>query len=421
MRRDRQAHRVTRGRLTRRRLDDHQRLQHRGERRGGLPIGIIGGPQSGRIEVVDLEDPCSPIQRIGPTVGRRGVGGNAVAQSVLVRPQSLEGLQDCSVQGCAGWPHGIDPGLNPRLADDLPLPVGAHHRGHLAMESAIHEGHREGGMVVVITQGIGVPPERIQPRRHRPVGLGQPEDGVTVHGEGDREVGPERVGQVQRGRMVVVIVGPAAVATPLIQFSDEGRYLAAIVGRVEDGNAVGCERDRPLEEGLGGDGLRLGRLHRFHGQSPLVRAKIIGGHRDLTLPGGDALHHAVVGHAIRTHMKLGRIPPEPQHRLEPDEGPGLEVGLGRGLRVGTLGQRPQADLGRRRCQNLIVAMPVMGPHTACGQHPEQHRHHATQPANSDTRLIHGASLGKQHERIAGPMMTVLSCKTARKIAASGPR
>ena len=261
---------------------------------------------------------------------------------------------------------------------------------------------------MVIAEGIGVTPEGVQPHRRHPVGLGQPVDRIPVHGEGDGQGRTQHIGEMQRGRMVVVIVGTTAVSAPLIEFTDQRRDLATIVGRVEDRDAIGRQGDGSLQKGLRGDGLRVGRFHRFDGQAPLVRAEVIRGHGNLPLPGGDPLHHAMGGHAIRPdHERLG-IPPEPHRRLEPDEGARQQIGPRRGLGSGALGQAPQAHLSRgRRGRSgwFIVTVPLVGTDAACEQ--QQHRSQPTQPSHPHSPLIHEPTLGETYEQIADPMMTVL--------------
>lgn len=48
----------------------------------------------------------------------------------------------------------------------------------------------------------------------------------------------------------MVVIGPATMATPLVQLTKEERVVTAIVQRVEDRHAVDGESDRAPEDGV---------------------------------------------------------------------------------------------------------------------------------------------------------------------------
>lgn len=118
----------------------------------------------------------------------------------------------------------------------------------------------------------------------------------------------------QRRSVVVVVVGAAAMAAELVEFADRERIDATIVERVEDRNAVRCERDRALHEVRApGHGL-LGEL-RLQRDLPRIRAGVRLRKRHLLLPGGDADHHLHLERRVRKAVRLDVEPALVEARL----------------------------------------------------------------------------------------------------------
>ena len=112
-----------------------------------------------------------------------------------------------SAQGGQRWAHRTGPGLR------VHLPVGF---GDFAVETSVHERISRGGVVVVAQCRGGMAVERVEPGRRRAVRLREAEEGVAVEGVADRQGGPEHGLQVQRCGVVVVVIGPTAMAAPLV-------------------------------------------------------------------------------------------------------------------------------------------------------------------------------------------------------------
>ena len=80
------------------------------------------------------------------------------------------------------------------------------------------------------------------------VGLDVSEDWKPVEGPSQRQSRADPVGEVNRGYVVVVIVGPACMAPELVKFAGKISVRAPILlDRVKDGNAIRRNGDRAAE------------------------------------------------------------------------------------------------------------------------------------------------------------------------------
>ena len=288
-------------------------------------------------------------------------------------------------------------------------------------------------MVVVVAQAALVTAEGVQAGRQGPVGLDQPVDRVAIQGEGDGQSVAQHVGEVQGRGVIVVVVGPATVPAPFVQLADQGGDFPAIVGGVEDGDAVGGQGDGSLEEAVGGDRQGLRGRHRTPRQLPVVRPKVIRGHRDLPLPRRDPLHHPVRGHAIAADVEVGCVPPMPHGVVEAGEGARHQPGEVHGIRahqdavaaqasapgrrggvIGGIGGLGRAMGGRGRGRGrvdaedplrvLVEPVRVMGARAFRGGHPGERE--GRLPCMDPN--LHAGTLRARDECPAGFWMTKLS-------------
>ena len=185
-------------------------------------------------------------------------------------------------------------------------------------------------------------------------------DRKAIEAERNGYRGAEQLLQRKRRGVVVVVVGTPAVAAEVVELADGERIDAAVVERVEDGDAVGCQRDgAAAERCLGGD--RVLRDCGLQRDLPRVAAGVGLRKRHLLLPCLDAHHH---GHlerrmrqAVRFHVEPLCIAARTDEGSERSEGRGLPRAGGRGRVAGTsLGLHgwrngrlvERADRGKRR-------------------------------------------------------------------------
>ena len=192
---------------------------------------------------------------------------------------------------------------------------------------------------MVAEGGRGVAIVGVELFRGRAVGLGESINRIPIQGEGDRQVGAEHRLQVERGRVVVVVVGAAAVAAPLVEFADLLRDFPAVVLRIKDRNAVGGEGDGAAEKVIA-DRLGSRRDHRLQRDAPGVGAGVRLRQRHLLLPRGDADHHRVGGQPLAFDVEEGVVPTQAYARCKRGE----RGGLGRLRRGRRGGGRPGGGL-----------------------------------------------------------------------------
>ena len=90
-----------------------------------------------------------------------------------------------------------------------------------------------------------MPVEHVEPLYLRPVGLVVAVDGVAVEGVSQRLALAELRFEVDGGDVVVVVIGPAAMAAALVELAgDQGVGVAVVLDRVEDRYAVDRQGDR---------------------------------------------------------------------------------------------------------------------------------------------------------------------------------
>ena len=172
-----------------------------------------------------------------------------------------------------------------------------------AVKTADQVGVSPGRVVVVMAVLVLVAVHPIQFANGGTVRLSETENRVAVERESDRVAGADRLLQVDRCDVIVVVVGAPAVATPLVQFArDDGVGAAVVLDGVENGYAVRGEGDGPAEEVFFG-GHRVASLDRMQRNLPGVGSCVGLGNRNLLLPGGDANHHLVVGNGIGFHIE----------------------------------------------------------------------------------------------------------------------
>ena len=117
----------------------------------------------------------------------------------------------------------------------------------------------------------------------------------------------------------MIIVGAAAVSAEFVEFAgQEGVGATVVLDRIENRHAVDRHRDGPAKEMiLGRQGL--GGRHRKPRNPPRIVTHIGLRQGHLLLPGGDANHHAMIGHAIALHDPVGGIGGGPHLRSESAE------------------------------------------------------------------------------------------------------
>ena len=101
----------------------------------------------------------------------------------------------------------------------------------------------------------------------------------------------------------------------LVEFPRQVSVVPPVVQGIEDRHAVDRQGDRPSKEG-GFCGDRPGGQLGIQRDPPGVATGVRLRQRHLTLPGGDAFHHGMVGKGIRTDVKKFRVAAEFQFRLE---------------------------------------------------------------------------------------------------------
>ena len=219
---------------------------------------------------------------------------------------------------------------NSRLAVDLIAVVdhrameGLHQVGRLRRAKGmcgVHAGvaHR----MVVVTPAIAVVMAAlvVQALPGTAIGLHEAIDGVSIQGPGGGLVIAQRATEaavkVRWHDVIVVVIGQPAVAAVDVEFSDFIGDIAAVVGGIEDGHAIGGQGHGAAQK-VGGrgrwivNGDRRGRGHGHQRDAPDIGllvaegggvifvadgvGKIGCGNGHLLLPGGDAKH--AVGHAL---------------------------------------------------------------------------------------------------------------------------
>ena len=165
------------------------------------------------------------------------------------------------------------------------------------MEATIEVGVLLRRMVVVVAGGILVAVERVEAGHRRAVRLGVAVDGIAIERPGDRLPLANLRLEMDWGEMIVVVVGPAAVAAVVVELADRGGIFAPIVERIEDRDPIDRQRDRPAEEAVLSARRLLGR-HRLERNLPGVVADVGLGERHLLLPGADPDHQWMVGDTL---------------------------------------------------------------------------------------------------------------------------
>ena len=160
-------------------------------------------------------------------------------------------------------------------------------------------------MVVALLVFVAV--ERIETNDLRTVRFFVAVDRIAVERVSDRQSLADRLLQMDRSDVIVVVVGSTAVATELIEFTHEIGVLTAIVERIEDRNAVRRDGDGSAQE------VALRRLrslgwHRMQRDLPGVLADVLLRQRHLLLPRGDADHHSVIGDPVRFDVEVAVVP-----------------------------------------------------------------------------------------------------------------
>ena len=107
--------------------------------------------------------------------------------------------------------------------------------------------------------------------------------------------------------MVMIIIGPPAVATPAVELPDLRSNFASVVLRVEYRDSIGSQSDCPSQE----TSLDTGRRASGHGKkwdAPRVGSRITLRNGYLLLPVGDPDHHGVGGHSGALNIKKALVP-----------------------------------------------------------------------------------------------------------------
>ena len=170
-------------------------------------------------------------------------------------------------------------------------------------------------MIVIAQQRRAVTAESIQPNRHRPIRLRQPENRVPIERVSNRPILPQDRLQMQRRRMVMVVVRPPTMPTPLIQFPYLRRNLPTIILRIENRNSIRRQGNRPAKEPILDRG-GLFRWHRDQRNLPGISTSILLRKRHLLLPCRDTHHHLVRRQPVALDKKKARVPAQSHPRSE---------------------------------------------------------------------------------------------------------
>ena len=121
----------------------------------------------------------------------------------------------------------------------------------LAGEGAHEVGLLVGAVVVVRAVRVSMPVGGIERLHRGTVGLPLAEDREPVEAEGDRGVFADDLGEVERGHVVVIVVGTPGVPPELVELTvPMGVVPAALRRRIEDRDTVHRDRDRTGQNGL---------------------------------------------------------------------------------------------------------------------------------------------------------------------------
>ena len=238
------------------------------------------------------------------------LGGGLHLEMEVVRRDPIESRDPGSAPRLQRRPHRLGPGLRIHLSFSL---------NHLAVESAIEVRILPGGMVMV-AQGRGtVTVEGIQRSHRGPIRFGEAVNPIAVKGDGDGLPQTHPLLQVSGSDVVMIIVGAAAVSAEFVEFAgQEGVGATVVLDRIENRHAVDRHRDGPAKEMVFGRQRLRGR-HRKPRNPPRIVTHIGLRQGHLLLPGGDANHHAMIGHAIALHDPVGGIGGGPHLRSESAE------------------------------------------------------------------------------------------------------
>ena len=103
-------------------------------------------------------------------------------------------------------------------------------------------------MVMVSPRAMAVAAVRIERLLRRPVRFEIPIDRITIQRPRDRLAVTHHRIQMRRCDMVMIVVGPPAVASILVQLADGLGKLPGIVTRIEDRDAVDRDSHRAAHE-----------------------------------------------------------------------------------------------------------------------------------------------------------------------------
>ena len=268
------------------------------------------------------------------------------------------GIHEGHDVGSRDWLRIVTAGAVTTNAADLRLPVHLsaeiHHRpaearhgvGRLRRAVGVRRVHRRraDGVVVVapavayVMASIGI--ERLPSATIR---LGIAIDGVAVERPCQRLVIAQRSaearGEMRRDDVIMIIIRQAAMPAVVVEFADLIRHTTRVVGRIENGDAVGCDCDRTTLEVVVCRARRENQRwrccdRRHERQTPVVRLLVAEGsrcvlgvrrareighrQRHLLLPRRDA-RHAVrhpVRHVVALDEERRSIPVEADLRLE---------------------------------------------------------------------------------------------------------
>ena len=216
---------------------------------------------------------------------------------------------------------------------------------------------------MVVAVGVFVAVEPVESFDRRTVGLRVAVDRIAVERVGDRHPLAALLLQVHRCDVVVVVVGPAAVAAVLVELADQEGIFAAVVERVENRHAVDCQCDGSPQKPVFRRN-RVGCRHRLERNLPGVVADILLGQRHLLLPRPNADHQRMIGYAVRLNEEISVVAADGD-RLQIDEGlEGLgDIGGVRPLGLGVGREQEARGDGRRSflLNRVVVVTPMPVP------------------------------------------------------------
>ena len=162
--------------------------------------------------------------------------------------------------------------------------------------------------MIVVSNATGrMAVKGVQIRRFAAIGFAQPIDGITVQSEGNGFPRAHCVLEMQRRRVIMIVVGAPAMAAPFVEFSNFRSNLAPVILRVKNWNPIGCKSDGSAQK-ASLDARWRGGWYRKKRNAPGVRAGVTLGNWDVLLPVRNAGHHRMGWQSTAFNVKKALVP-----------------------------------------------------------------------------------------------------------------